>query len=277
MPCPAPPRRLRPAASSRSRSPRTSRPATWRSTSYAIGGTTGPCDSAHGSGANATAYTNEITLPETTPSPGTITVQLFSTTDCSGASLGSASTSFKIDTPAGNPTLTARCNSRVALVLDESGSIGSTQGAAAAVRNGAKAFANGLVGTGAQLAVIGFSTSATTIELGTPKAVYNEVTDSYVNGPFTTYVNQTYNPSGWTNWQDALGEAIALSPKPDLVVFLTDGDPTARNTASGTETNFPNGSYDAMNPAFLNANSLKQKGVHILMMGVGPRSRTRPA
>ena len=240
----------------------------WQSTSYAIGGTT-TCDSAHSSGTSATAYTNDITLPETTPSPGTITVELFGGTGCRGTSLGSASTDFKIDTPTSNPTLTARCDSRVALVLDESGSIGSTPGAADAVRNGAKAFANGLAGTGAQLAVIGFSTAAATIKLGTPAAVYNEVTDSYVNGPFTTYINKTYNPSGWTNWQDALGDAIALSPKPDLVVFLTDGDPTARNTGQGTETNFPDGSYDAMNPAFLNANSLKQKGVHILMMGVG--------
>jgi hypothetical protein len=102
-----------------------------------------------------------------------------------------------------------------------------------------------------------------------PAAVYNPVTDQYVNGPFTAYINQTYNPSGWTNWQDALEEVNTLSPQPELVVFLTDGDPTARNTASGTETNFPDGSYDAMNPAFIAANTLKSKGVHIFMMGVG--------
>ena len=216
------------------------------------------------------AYTGDVTLPETTPSPALVTVELFSGSNCSGTSLGSASTAFTIAAPAGNPTLTARCDNRVALVLDESGSIGSTQGAATAVRNGAKAFANGLVGTGAQLAVIRFSTTAATVPLGTPAQVYNNVTDTYVNGPFTTFVNQTYNPSGWTNWQDALADVNTLSPQPDLVVFLTDGDPTARNTSGGgSETNFTNGSYDVMNPAFLNANTVKGKGIHIFMMGVG--------
>ena len=62
----------------------------------------------------------------------------------------------------------------------------------------------------------------------------------------------------------------ALPQRPDLVVFLTDGDPTARSTGATTfETGFPNGSYLALKPAFAGANALKGAGAHVLVMGVG--------
>ena len=50
-------------------------------------------------------------------------------------------------------------------------------------------------------------------------------------------------------------------------MFLTDGDPIARNP--GPDTGFPNGSYLAMNPAFTEANGLKASGLHMFAIGVG--------
>src|SRR5262249_58604601 len=41
------------------------------------------------------------------------------------------------------------------------------------------------------------------------------------------------------------------------------------NTATGTETGFPDGSYSVMNPAFIAANQLKAGGAHMFAMGVG--------
>ncbi len=154
-------------------------------------------------------------------------------------------------------------------MLDESGSIGSTSGAQQAVINGSKAFVNGLVDSGAQLAVIEFNSSARTVPLGSPATVYNNVTSQFASGPFANYISSDYDPSGYTNWEDALAEVGALNPKPELVVFLTDGDPTARGNGSGADSGFPNGSYLTMNPAFTQSNNLKASGLHMFAIGVG--------
>ena len=133
--------------------------------------------------------------------------------------------------------------------------------------NGSKAFVNGLVDSGAQLAVIDFSSTAGTVLLG--GQVYNNVTSAFATGPFATYINSNYNPNGWTNWEAAFAQVSALSTKPELVVFLTDGDPTAFGTSSNPSTGFPNGSYLAMDPAFTRANGLKASGLHMFAIGVG--------
>ena len=72
--------------------------------------------------------------------------------------------------------------------------------------NGSKAFVNGLVDSGAQLAVIDFNSSARTVPLGSPASVYNNVTSQFASGPFANYINGEYDPSGWTNWEDAFVE-----------------------------------------------------------------------
>ena len=133
--------------------------------------------------------------------------------------------------------------------------------------NGSKAFVNGLVDSGAQLAVLDFSSTRAHRLLSTQ--VYNSVTSQFATGPFANYINNSYNPSGWTNWEDAFAQVSALSTRPELVVFLTDGDPTARFTSSNPETGFPNGSYLAMDPAFTRANALKASGLHMFAIGVG--------
>jgi uncharacterized repeat protein (TIGR01451 family) len=242
----------------------------WYSTNYAIGsGSTTCLNTGNHTGGTPTEYLDNVTLPEQTPSPARVMVRLYSTNDCSGSSIASDNADFTIATLTANPTLVPRCDMRVALVLDASGSIGTTQGATKAVRDGATAFVDGLVDSGAQLAVLDFSTTARTRQLGTPPQTYNTVTQSFASGPFASYINNTYNPSGYTNWQDALQSLNSLNPKPEFVVFVTDGDPTARNTATGAETGFPDGSYSVMNPAFLAANQLKGAGAHMFAMGVG--------
>ncbi len=139
---------------------------------------------------------------------------------------------------------------------------------------------NGLIGSGAQVAVVEFNSQARTVTLA--GNVYNSVTSSFVSGPFANYINgtgpgETYNPGAYgnpnyyTNWDDAFLKVQALSPKPELVVYLTDGDPTARNISSspGFQTGFPDGSYAALDPAFNDANALKVAGSRVFVIGVG--------
>jgi hypothetical protein len=63
----------------------------------------------------------------------------------------------------------------------------------------------------------------------------------------------------------------ALSQQPDMVLFLTDGDPTARNiaTSPGFETGFPDGSYGALQPAVDGADAVRRAGTHVFVVGVG--------
>ena len=243
---------------------------TWRSTSYAFGSGSEACDNdANRSSAGTFTEYVEATLPETTPSPGSVTVRLYAADGCSGTPLASPAVTFTIRPRTANQALAPHCDTRVALVLDESGSIGSTSGAQQAVINGSKAFVNGLVDSGAQLAVIEFNSSARTVPLGNPATVYNNVTSQFASGPFSNYISGEYDPSGYTNWEDALAEVGALNPRPELVVFLTDGDPTARGNGSGADSGFPNGSYLTMNPAFTQSNNLKASGLHMFAIGVG--------
>ena len=188
-----------------------------------------------------------------------------------------ASTASATTTITPNPDLQPACGAKVILVLDESGSIENTAGAETAVRNAANAFASGLADTGSQLAVIEFGTSAkrvfnytnvTSGAGGTLATTFQPYFNGTASSPADVY-NSPSQTGQWTNWQDALEEVkllnnTAVAP---LVVFVTDGDPTATGTASPFSTNVANAT--ALTPAIVQANAVKAQGSHILAVGVG--------
>ena len=150
---------------------------------------------------------------------------------------------------------------KVAVVLDESGSIGSA-GATQQVRDATKALAQGLVGTGARMSVFKFSTTADPDFI----APYQTVTQSWINGGLTTYLNR-YSPGGSTNWESGLAQARneTLSDRPDLVVFLTDGNP---NKVGNGSASYEEGYYTPMAGAATVADQIKQTS-HMFVIGVG--------
>jgi uncharacterized repeat protein (TIGR01451 family) len=175
--------------------------------------------------------------------------------------------------PERNENLTLRCGIDVMLVLDESGSI-ERFGATQAVKDATEAFLNALVGTGSRVAITEFSGNAR------PGVGYTTVTAPTLatGGVFRNYIN-SFTPNGWTNWQDAFSfvrEANQGAIRADLVVFVTDGDPTARRTAGnvgatgGVQTGLIDGSVLALQPAWEEANLVKDQGSHIFAVGVGP-------
>ncbi len=117
------------------------------------------------------------------------------------------------------------------------------------------------------MAVFKFSTTARP-ELHRP---YKKITQACINGTtgdLDYYLNR-YNPGGTTNWDAGLrrGSQTKQRPgdKPDLVVFLTDGNP---NRWAGGGTGVEEGFYSAMDPAANAANQLKANS-HMFAIGVG--------
>lgn len=159
-------------------------------------------------------------------------------------------------TPVANPTLPASCGLDIALVIDNSTSISSTE--MGQMKTALTSFTNALAGTPTEFSVTRFATTATVLQPFT-----DDVT------AVNTAINGVPTGGGYTNWEDGLIKAKSTLPNrtnPDLVIFATDGDPTTSNTVGGTDTNQPNAHLD---PAITAANSVKSGGARMLALGIG--------
>lgn len=182
--------------------------------------------------------------------------------------------------PAPNAALGAACGIDVALVLDESGSIRDAD-AIGNVQSAASAFLGGLADTGSAVGVVEFASLADTV------VEYTAVTGG-ANGSLSTvfapYLQSGYDPPAspywYTNWNDAMKEVALLGAEraPALVVFVTDGDPTAYNKAypdSPDDTTLDDVAYNtlstgaALTQTVEIANALKAGGTRIFAVGVG--------
>jgi hypothetical protein len=181
-----------------------------------------------------------------------------------------------VTAPARNPDIPRRCGINVMLVLDESGSIASSN-ATEKVRRAVRAFLNALSGTGSSVSIIDFSTTAERQKdyiqvTGQVDANGQNATGSIATD-FEPYLKNGYNPDGWTNWEDALHEVKVANdegPVADLVMFITDGDPTARNKdGGGTVTNLVEGEAEALRRAADQADLVKAQKSKMFAVGVG--------
>jgi len=175
-----------------------------------------------------------------------------------------------------NPPLAAACGLDVTLVLDESGSIQSA-GATQQVRDAATAFLSALADTGSSVVLMEFSTTASN---PIPMTAVTSGPGGTLQTVFAPYLVNDYSPSGWTNWDDTLKEIRDLnaSELADLVVYVTDGDPTAFNNPHPNDTGDIQSSQVTVNAAsnpnslsyaVVHADEVKGQGSHILVVGVG--------
>ena len=190
---------------------------------------------------------------------------------------------YTITSPSGNPDLRVECGLNVILVLDGSGSV-DRAGALPDVRNGTKAFIAALNGTGSKLAIVSF---ASTAEVGKS---YVEVTDA-TKGSLDSYAG-SWRGGSWglgdsTNWDDAFVKTLTVmqdTTPDDLVVFVTDGDPTnwnknhrhgdgALESAGPTEgsgiVNDVDKQAQGVSNAIDHANVVRRAGTHIFVVAVG--------
>ena len=160
---------------------------------------------------------------------------------------------------------------QVSIVLDESGSIGSSE---VVVREALHAFLDPLAGYSLDASIVEFGNSATTV-FG-----YTEINPENLTNIFYPYVdNDVTAPLGydspsqlgpWTNWDDALDEVSLMADSPDLVLFITDGDPTAYNPADPTGDPITNADVSvATDRAVEEADQIRSSGSDIIAIAVG--------
>ena len=174
---------------------------------------------------------------------------------------------------AANPNLNAACGLDIVLVLDASRSI-ETEGAVGSVRTAVAGMLDSLEGTGSQVAIVEFATSAD-VPIG-----YTSVTPANITNVFDPYlatdgsVDQYFDGrvGNYTNWEAGLAQVNGLAA-PDLVVFFTDGNP---NTVISDPQATGNASTEeAVLAAAAQADLIKTNGgnggsgSHIFVVGVG--------
>ncbi|HVJ98287.1 MAG TPA: vWA domain-containing protein, partial [Acidimicrobiia bacterium] len=155
-----------------------------------------------------------------------------------------------------NPTLSSSCGLNVSLVLDRSGSITPN---AATYASAAKGFVDALANTPSQMKIFSFSESASTnqgtfVSLSTGAGVTS----------LKSTIDSVYNSTGGgTNWDAGLQQSISSGS--NLVLFITDGNPTARNgdTGSTSTVNLEDVEY-----GIASANSVKNANQTIWAVGV---------
>ena len=142
------------------------------------------------------------------------------------------------------PTFSAtrsRCGGNFGLVVDTSGSIGSTN--MASVRTGITGFINAFAGTPVKLQVVRFSSTATTLGSGSGWARYF---DMLIEADVTELKSlvTALNSSGSTNYEDAMfrmfrnSDGTVQEVLPSTLIFFTDGVPTV-SRLTGTSATAP--------------------------------------
>jgi uncharacterized repeat protein (TIGR01451 family) len=149
---------------------------------------------------------------------------------------------------------------RIVLVLDRSGSIQSN--GAANYNNAVQGFVNDLVGTNTDIGIVSFGPDATT------DSPYFNVQGGSA-GTLLTTINTIYTTrlGGGTNWDAGLALVDAFDPNPDLVVLVTDGNPTlnrVQNSDNGTYVNWPD-----FTEAVTTANLLKSGDSRVIAVAAG--------
>jgi len=169
----------------------------------------------------------------------------------SGPVFANDNNSHHVIVPAPNPALSASCGLDIALVLDSSGSISTTE--LVQMKNAFKGFVNAfLPATPTLFSVTDFDFGASVLQTFTDNTAQLNIA---INAPVS---------GGSTNWEDGLKKASSTfdprsdSEHPDLVLFASDGN-----------ANKPGTKAQALQAAIVKANEIKNAGTRIITLGIG--------
>lgn len=177
-----------------------------------------------------------------------------------------------------NPVLPAQCGLDMALVLDFSKSV-ENAGEVANLKQAAGTITDSLVGTQSRAALFSFSTTSPgTAGTGSPaKQNQPSLTSVSTQAQANTFKAQwaSWDATGGTNWDRALATVAQASAEYDVVVVITDGNPTFYGNASqATVGDFGWGPGNVtrvreMENSIFSANAVKAKDSRIVAVGVG--------
>jgi len=162
-----------------------------------------------------------------------------------------------------NPAWPNKCGIKLGLLVDRSNSISTSEGTQ--LKTAAKGFVDALAGTPSQIAVAQFrKTASQTIGF---TSVTNPAGVTAVKTTIDGYGFGTDDDDGSTNWDAAFQSQKNLGA--DVVVILTDGNPTSRNIdGSGGTGSSDNLGYN-LDAGITSANEVKANGARIVAVGIG--------
>ncbi|NLA66430.1 MAG: hypothetical protein GX862_11080 [Leucobacter sp.] len=168
-----------------------------------------------------------------------------------------------------NPGFPEYCGLTIAMVFDTSGSIDS--GEMDDLIEAGQFFVgnDALGGTPSNVTLFRFASTASTMNNGTPYdlSIAGSVADNtgYLGAAARINSELPNQGANYTNWDAAL-QLVNATAAYDMVIFLTDGDPTTYGSGSDTNTNVQ---FRMVEQAVMSANALKASA------GVAPGSRTK--
>ncbi|WP_431710939.1 SpaA isopeptide-forming pilin-related protein [Glutamicibacter uratoxydans] len=179
--------------------------------------------------------------------------------------------------PIKNPSLPLRCESgiRVAMLFDLSNSVPNAY-ASASLGEAGKSFVDALAGTQSSVALYSFGTASPYRNTSNHTNLRSTLLDADVTtlkNQIQQYVNALPTPNnggnyGGTNWDEGFWKVAENSANYDLVVVLTDGNPTfsgpGGNTGPGNSTHMRE-----LERAIASANAIKDKGTRVIPVGIG--------
>lgn len=182
---------------------------------------------------------------------------------------------FNIDFP-------QQCGMNVGMVVDVSSSIGNS-GAQGQLVDVMDSFVDALRGTPSSVALLTFGTDSPATGFGPNTGLQSVATTTdadAVKAQYASWRTRSW-PTNYTNWDRGMAAAAAMNAPAgspghlDLVLFITDGNPTvygANPLGSGSTPTDGNSGYTRfreLGNGLASANLVKSQGTRILAFGVG--------
>ncbi|MDX6741178.1 hypothetical protein [Actinocorallia sp. A-T 12471] len=157
-----------------------------------------------------------------------------------------------------NVPLRERCGLDVAIVTDLSGSIGPVL---PEVKEAMRRFTDELVGTQSRMAVFSFATNSP----ASGGANFPELIPVSTQAGADAFKAQfaDWTASGTTNWDQGIWRAASAQERYDLILVVTDGDPTTWDDLDGGVVTF-----DGLEAGIFSANAAKAAGTRVMAMGL---------
>lgn len=163
-----------------------------------------------------------------------------------------------------NPDWSLDCGLKIAVVADTSGSLGTT--GIAALKGAIGTFVDGFSGTPTQMSLFSFSN----ISPGAGATNHPTLLPVTTAAQAATFKAQYsgWSSGGGTSWDRGLAAAANSGNDYDLVVLLTDGNPTVFGATPNNNASAFN-SYQDVDAGIFSANQLKAAGARVIALGVG--------